>query len=242
MNRIVFFSGAGISADSGIPTYRDADGIWKKYDPDKVCNYHRFFDDHQNSLNFYNEMRTAYNAAEPNAAHIAVAKLQDKYGPETVKVFTQNVDTLFEKAGCSDVVHIHGIMDEMQCLSCDETWKIDPTHILSTYDLCPECGSEVIKPGIVMFGEQAPHYSTLITFCYNLDDSDIVVIIGTSFDVVPMKYVIGQTKTQKHPYKILCNLTPSRNIKESRFDEVHYGRASECIDQIIDKIEQLKKG
>jgi NAD-dependent deacetylase len=240
MNKIVFFTGAGISAESGISTWRDTgssmQSVWATYNPDRVCNINNFFKYHEEALAFYNARQEIYSKCKPNAAHIAIAALQKKY-PDRVYCITQNVDPLFEDAGVVDVDHVHGSFDTMKCLTCSNEWAVGRDKVYSVNDTCPECNSNKVKPGIIMFGENAPAYSRLIDFCYNLDSSDIMVVIGTSGEVIPMQWITGPVKNGKPPFRILCNLDKSNRIDSWVFDKVIYGKVTEHIDEIINLIE-----
>jgi NAD-dependent deacetylase len=245
MTKVLFYSGAGLSAESGISTFRNSsDGVWSNFNPDEVCNINTFFQNHEKALEFYNQRQLIYANCEPNHAHIRIAEFQEKY-PLQTKIITQNVDSLLEDAGCENVIHLHGHFEEMKCLNCDNVWEIPRSKIYSAHDFCPSCKSSLVKPGIIMFGESAPKYADLISFCYNLDENDIVVVIGTSFDVVPAKWIIGQTKTQKHPWKIYANLVDLPkfgNVNQSRFDRRFIGPITKYIDSILDEVETKMKG
>lgn len=238
--RIVFFTGAGVSAESGIPTWRSGDdGVWKTEDPNRVCNINNYFKCHDEALAFYNQRQEIYSKCQPNAAHYAVAQLQREF-PNDVYCITQNVDDLFERAGCVDVDHLHGSFDTMKCLNCGNEWDIEKTKIYTKSDYCPECKSNKVKPGIIMFGENAPKYTQLIDFCYNLNADDTVVVIGTSFDVIPYQWVAGKVKHGEPPFRILCNLEKNYSISTWVFDKVIYGKITEHIDEIVQIVKERK--
>ncbi len=105
---ILFFSGAGLSADSGLSTFRDTNGLWDKYDINKVCNISTWKANYELVHEFYNLRRTEYKDAKPNAMHTMIADMQRKHGSDKVMVITQNIDNLLEEAGCENVLHVHG--------------------------------------------------------------------------------------------------------------------------------------
>jgi NAD-dependent deacetylase len=231
--KIVFYSGAGVSAESGISTWRDPDnGIWSKYDPNIVCNIDNIWKHHDQFLAFMNERQRMYAECKPNAAHTAIARLQQEL-PDRVFCITQNIDHLFEEAGCISVDHLHGDFSEMHCKECSHVWPISKDKIFTRDDVCANCGSILVKPNIVVFGEPAPRYAQLIDFCYNLNENDIFVMIGTSGNVIPTKWVVGQTKTGKLPYRILCNMQPEIGVSNHLFDTCFFGPVTAHIDDII---------
>ena len=126
-----FFSGAGLSADSGLGVFRTADGIWEQYDAKKVCNYANWLENYHLVHEFYNMRCVQYEKAEPNPMHLVIGRLQQKYGAKKVKVVTQNIDNLLGQAGCTDVLHVHGRIQYVHCFSCKhEIWEIEKTGCL----------------------------------------------------------------------------------------------------------------
>jgi NAD-dependent deacetylase len=185
---IYFFTGAGMAADSGLPTFRASDGLWEKHDINVVCNYDRYrVDPHVRELtrDFYNARKVQYSHAQPHAGYVAITKLQQE---TPVSVITTNIDLLHEKAGTENVLHLHGQIDQMSCTECLHYWRIGDAEF--TQGICPSCGSATTKPGIVFFGEPAPQYETLYQIAKNLTDDDIFIIVGTSLNVVDPIYII----------------------------------------------------
>ena len=179
---IYFFTGAGMAADSGLPTFRDSGGLWENYDINEVCNFRNFIKNKNTrdlTFKFYNERKLQYAAAKPHAGYRAIAKLQQS---QPVKVITTNIDLLHEAAGTSDVLHLHGRVDQMSCTQCYHYWDIAEQQFAPVG--CEACGSEMVKPGIVFFGELAPEYEALHWLIGSLNNSDTFVIVGTSLQVV----------------------------------------------------------
>lgn len=228
MSKILFFSGAGLSADSGLSTFRDSGGLWDKYDIDKVCNIATWIQNYELVHEFYNMRRTEYKKAEPNAMHLLIADMQKRYGKERVGIITQNVDTLLEKAGCEDVMHVHGRIDRIYCVQCLRESFID-------YEfggaVC-ECGCEIFKPSIVFFGEAAPMYKPMYEKISELNEHDLIVVVGTNGSVVPIDYLIGTKRLGIKARRALCNLESSEHINEENYDFVFFEKAAEAAPKI----------
>ena len=234
MNKILFFTGAGISAESGISTFRDnEDGLWTKYDPDVVATMSAFEPNKELVFKFYSERRVSLANIKPNKAHIEIAKLQKEMGADRVKIVTQNIDDLFEQAGCVDVVHVHGKMTEMRCLECNHIWDVGYTETTPN-TMCPKCGREHTKPNVIFFGEHAPKYKALFDiFDTNKTRNDVVVVIGTSGNVVPMVYVTLNGYEHNSGFNILCNKDDDGEFDPRVFHRTFFCKATEAIDEII---------
>lgn len=189
MKHIVVLSGAGISAESGIKTFRDADGLWEGHDVMEVASPEGFQKNPELVLNFYNERRKQLKEVEPNAAHTALADLEKKY---TVSIITQNVDDLHERAGSTNVIHLHGELRKIRSTGNDKDIKVwnDDIHLGDTCD-----NGYQLRPHIVWFGEEVPLIETAMEICTTADS---LVIIGTSMQVYPaaglMHYVKPETE------------------------------------------------
>lgn len=188
--KILFFCGAGLSQESGLSTFRDANGIWEEHSIDEVCNFKTYRANRDKIFKFYNDRKKQILLANPNEAHKKIAEIQKKYGKENVLIFTSNIDNLLDKAGCENVVHVHGNISDMQCTDCGHTWSIgDLAYNID--ENCPKCSSLWTKPGIVFFHEHAPKYKDLHT-AFELGGpvvndeiiNNIRVVIGTSFQVI----------------------------------------------------------
>ncbi len=174
---IVILTGAGISAESGLKTFRDADGLWENYAIEDVATPEAWERNPQLVQQFYNERRKSVLEAQPNEAHKALVRLEDKYN---VQIITQNIDDLHERAGSKNVMHLHGIITRSQS-------DIDP-HLtypikgweLSFIDLC-EYGKP-LRPHVVWFGEAVPNMQLAMKLCQK---ADIFAVIGTSLQVYP---------------------------------------------------------
>jgi len=233
MARVVVLSGAGISAESGISTFRDSDGLWEKYDIKDICTVGCLVDNRAETIEFYDKRREDIADKKSNHAHYILSELKKRYRGD-IAIITQNVDNLFEKAGLAheDVIHLHGYLPEVECEECGEVFDIGYEKQADVFNgECPACGSDMIRPFIVMFGEAAPKYEVLNR---ELDDCELIVVIGTSGNVIGVNAM-----AQFIEHSILNNLEPSDAIEEELFDEVYYTKASEAIDSIEEAIVKL---
>ncbi|WP_107919631.1 SIR2 family NAD-dependent protein deacylase [Neisseria elongata] len=176
MKKCVVLTGAGISAESGLQTFRDSGGLWEGYRVEDVCTPEAFARSPQTVIDFYNARRRAAAAAEPNAAHFALADLERAYD---VQIITQNVDDLHERAGSGKVLHLHGELNKLRS-TVDENkilpWQGDQT--LSDRD----SRGRPLRPHIVWFGEAVPLIEEAVRL---VEAADIVIVVGTSLKVYP---------------------------------------------------------
>ena len=180
MQHIVILTGAGISAESGLGTFRDKDGLWTKYDLAEVATPEGYAADPVKVLDFYNARRRNCVGAEHNAAHEALGRLQVAF-PGQVTLVTQNIDNLHERGGASDVIHMHGEILSALCAACENRWGW--TGDMSTNDACPACATPgTVRPDIVWFGEMPYHMERIYEA---LAVCDLFVSIGTSGEVYP---------------------------------------------------------
>lgn len=227
MKKVLILSGAGLSADSGILTFRDNGGLWENYEVMEVCSVEGFVADRQKVLDFYDARRADIRDKHPNEAHHMIKRLKEKYGKQ-IFVITQNVDDLLEKAGCKSVIHLHGKLRELYCEDCGKTFDIGYGSI-KQHCICPFCSSKRVRHHVVMFGEQAPEYDTLGRA---LQEADMLVVIGTSGNVLPVdRYAefVGCA--------VLNNLAANYAVEEKYFDHIFYEKAS----MAAEKIEKLVK-
>jgi len=187
IKRVVILTGAGISAESGLATFRDADGLWEQHDPMTIATPEAFARDPALVYRFYNARRNQLAGAQPNAAHLALAQLQQAPGAEVFLV-TQNVDDLHERAGSAQVCHMHGELQSMLCQACDTVMPA-----LADYDsdsICTACNTRGrLRPDIVWFGEMPYHMDHIDR---QLADCDLFVAIGTSGVVYPAAGFVRQ--------------------------------------------------
>lgn len=225
---IVILSGAGISAESGLATFRSANGLWNNHRVEDVATVEAFMKNPEYVHQFYNDMRPELYQAKPNAAHLAISKLQQNY-PAEINVVTQNVDTLHEKAGNQNVWHIHGQINQIVCLNCGhifETWGD-----VSTEDKCPHCQiANMLKPNIVFFGENLLYMDEVERL---LRKCDLFVSVGTSGVVYPAAGFVQIAKfSGADTYEF--NLEPTSN--NMMFDNHIYGQAGTTLPQFFEHL------
>ena len=228
MAKVVVLSGAGISAESGISTFRGKDGLWGEYDVKDICTAGCLETNRVQTIEFYNKRRLDLADKEPNKAHKVLSELKDIYKND-ISIITQNVDNLFEKAGIShdDVIHLHGYLTEVECEECGLVYDIGHKEIGKDRfnGKCPTCGSKKIRPFIVMFGEAAPMYDRLYK---EMENCEFLVVIGTSGNVVSVDNLAVHVNRS-----ILNNLEESKAICDELYTEVLYKKATDAIDEIV---------
>jgi NAD-dependent deacetylase len=179
MKKIMIISGAGLSAESGISTFRDHDGLWENYDVMQVCSTQGWRDDRELVTQFYNDRRRDLRDKVPNKAHQILAMLEKKY-PGQILHLTQNIDNLMEKAGAKEIIHLHGTLTDLRCESCGHVWDIGYDE-QNEHDACPSCESDRVRHNVVMFGEAAPNYQRIYEA---ISQSELFIAIGTSGQVI----------------------------------------------------------
>ena len=223
---IVVLTGAGISAESGVATFRDSGGLWEGHAVDAVATPEGFAADPDLVQRFYDERRRALSLVEPNPAHLALARLEAEH--DDVLLITQNVDDLHERAGSQRVLHMHGELRRALCTACGtrSPWHED----LLPAPPCPACGARALRPDIVWFGEVP--YDLDIIFAA-LETCTTFVAVGTSGAVYPAAgFVTMATNVGAHTVEL--NLAASEIT--SRFDDVRDGPASTLVPAWVDEV------
>jgi NAD-dependent deacetylase len=220
IRNIVILTGAGVSAESGIDTFRSAGGLWEQHRVEDVATPEGFARDPDLVLRFYDMRRAAIQKAQPNAAHWAIAALDAQWRGDLL-IVTQNVDDLHERAGAKRLIHMHGEHLNAWCTACDtrSTWR----DTLADRPPCPACGTAALRPDIVWFGEmpyQMDEIDAAIARC------DLFVSIGTSGAVYP---AAGYVRTARHygARTLELNLDPSQG--SIHFHESRMGKASDLV-------------
>ncbi len=224
MQRIVILTGAGVSAESGLGTFRDVGGLWSRYDLEDVATPGGFARNPRLVHGFYNARRANMRAAEPNPAHAALARLLAAH-PGQVTLVTQNIDDLHERAGASPVIHMHGELARALCGACGARW--DAPDAMVPEDACPACGAAATRPDVVWFGEIPYHMERIgaaLTAC------DLFVAIGTSGAVYPAAGFVAEAAG--HGAETLeINLEPSDTA--AAFDRHLHGPASRIVPEWV---------
>ena len=233
---IVVLTGAGISKESGIDTFRDDGGLWTRVKLEEVATIEAWHTDKKKVLDFYNATRQTFRAAhiQPNAAHKALAHLEQEYEGEVV-IVTQNIDTLHESAGSRNVLHMHGRDGEIRCMNCSTVSQSDSD--LTPQTVCPNCKAVgELRPNIVWFGEMPMHMDEIHAA---LERCGLFISIGTSGEVYPAAgFVLHVRRRSPRAHTVELNLEPTDN--RTLFQEGLYGPATEIVPPYIERI--LKQG
>jgi NAD-dependent deacetylase len=227
--RIVILTGAGISKESGLETFRDAGGIWSQVRLEDVATPEAFARDPQRCHAFYNMRRARHRNADiqPNAAHHALVKLEAVWLGE-VLVVTQNVDTLHDRAGSKNLIHMHGTYTQARCNLCGDV--ITHEGDLSTDDICRACRKPGgMRPNVVWFGEMPMEMERIYTA---LSDCDLFLSIGTSGNVYPAAGFVAVVRKHTPAHTAELNLEPSSGA--TLFAEAHYGPATQTVPAYVD--------
>lgn len=243
MRKVVVFSGAGISQESGIPTFRDsADGLWEKYRIEEVATPEGWKADPNKVLEFYDLRWKTYRNCKPNAAHLAFKKLEQKY--EVIHL-TQNIDDLLEQAGCSDVRHIHGKLTERKCewhndilveseYTCD--YVAPQTEMVKMGELCEKCGGQ-LRPNVVWFGEMVHFdFKSIADLSLKMAQTGgVFICVGTSLQVYPAAGIVPMFSKLKNRYKFIVD---KDKINPPDFNMLE-GTACEQVPKLVEDL--LKK-
>ena len=193
MKKLVIFSGAGISAESGLSTFRDNGGIWDQYPIGEVATPEAWLKNPKKVNEFYNMRRENCLNAKPNNAHLKIASLEDRFD---ISIITQNIDDLHERAGSKNIIHLHGEIIKSRSSETNKIFQIEGSKIKEN-ELCPE--GYPLRPHVVWFGEDVPN----LKLAQNLVNvADILVIIGTSLRVYPAANLIYEAKPNCMKYVI----------------------------------------
>lgn len=225
---IVILTGAGISAESGLATFRSSNGLWNNHKVEDVASVEGFARNPALVHDFYNGLKEEVQTAKPNAAHLAITRLQKEFSG-TVSVVTQNVDTLHEKAGNENVYHIHGQINQAVCLNCGQI--MESWGDVDTETVCPHCRiMGMMKPNIVFFGENLlcmDDVENLLRTC------DLFLSVGTSGVVYP---AAGFVQTVKYYGADAVEFTLEPTANNYLFDRHIYGKAGETLPRYIDEL------
>jgi NAD-dependent deacetylase len=228
VKNIVILTGAGVSAESGIDTFRDAGGLWERHRVEDVATPEAFARDPDLVLRFYDMRREAIQTKKPNAAHHALARLDAEWEGGLL-IVTQNVDDLHERAGAKRLLHMHGEHLNAWCTACDgrHAWR----GTLIERPSCPACGvTGQLRPDIVWFGEMPYRMGEIY---HALNRADLFVSIGTSGAVYPAAGFVREARAQV-VRTLELNMEPSRG--SHFFDEARYGPATQLVPSWVDEL------
>jgi NAD-dependent deacetylase len=229
IERIVILTGAGISADSGVDTFRDPNGVWARYNVEDVATPQGFARNPAMVHDFYNGRRRGLGGVEPNAAHHALARLEAEFTGE-ILIVTQNVDDLHERAGARNVIHMHGELARVRNARTGDVfpWRDD----LAVDSRCPMTGEVgVLRPHVVWFGEMPLQMDDIAAA---LDACDLFASIGTSGHVYPAAGFVAEVRMMGHAHTVEINLEPSHG--HSQFAETIYGRAADTVPAWVERL------
>lgn len=225
--KLVVLSGAGMSQESGLKTFRDMDGLWENYAVEDVASINGWYRNPELVMDFYNQRRKQLLDAKPNAGHYGIAELEKWFD---VDIITQNVDDLHERAGSSKVLHLHGELRKVRSsIDPDLIYTLDGWE-LKMGDKC-EKGSQ-LRPNIVWFGEAVPAFYDAIPL---VENADIVVVIGTSLAVYPAAGLVNYAKPGAPVFVIDPN-RPDTYLKNAVYIDEKAGVGVELLKQKLDKI------
>ena len=227
IRNIVILTGAGISAESGIDTFRDAGGLWEQHRVEDVATPEAFARDPDLVLNFYDMSRAALGKVEPNPAHHALARLEREFDGELL-IVTQNVDDLHERAGAKGVLHMHGELKSALCAACGTRTRWDAP--MSDRPACSACEEKHLRPDVVWFGEMPYEMERIYDA---LREADLFVSIGTSGAVYP---AAGFVRDARELGARTLELNLERSEGSHWFDESRQGRAGVLVPQWVDEV------
>ncbi len=230
--KIVFFTGAGISAESGIATFRGQEGIWNKMKPEELANFDAFLRNPKLVWDWYKHRQEIISSTKPNPAHLAIAQLEKYYD---VTVVTQNIDNLHRKAGSSKIFELHGNIERNYCIECKTYYNSPELEFRGGIPKCEKCGG-LIRPDVVWFGEMLPQDQ----FTGGEEAaalSDICFIVGTSAVVYPAAYIPFAAR-ESGAYLVEINIEPTEI--SSVVDYSIFEKAGTVLPLIVEAVSEIK--
>lgn len=227
MKKIVVFTGAGVSAESGLGTFRDADGLWEKYKVEDICTHEAWLRNPQLCVDFYNARRRDTLAAQPNAAHIALTRLQEAF--PTMEIITQNIDDLHERAGSKHITHLHGEITKLRSENND-TATVPLQGWEQHYgDRHPD--GSLLRPYIVFFGEGVPYFPQA---CEIAATAEIMIVVGTSLNVYPAASLLQYVRADVPIYFVDPGM-PEFGYYKNRITHIQKP-ATEGVPELVEKL------
>ncbi len=231
---LVFFTGAGISAESGISTFRGKDGIWNKLRPEELANFNAFMKNPDMVWEWYQYRRKIINESAPNPGHIAIAEFEKYF--ESVKVVTQNVDNLHGRAGSKIIYELHGNIERNFCVDCGTFYNSSDYTFTDQAPKCEKCRG-LVRPDVVWFGEMLPQ-EVFAEAEKSAAWSDICFVVGTSAVVYPAAY-IPLTARKNGSYIVEVNIESTELTGYA--DQSFFGKSGEILPEILAKVKEIKK-
>ncbi|MFH1196575.1 MAG: NAD-dependent deacylase [bacterium] len=230
---ILVFTGAGMSAESGIPTFRGEGGIWNKLSPQELANFNAFMKNPDLVWEWYQYRRKIVNETQPNPGHYAIVELEKFYN---VTVVTQNVDNLHGRACSKKILELHGNIERNYCIDCETYYHVPATGFENKAPKCEKCGG-LIRPDVVWFGEQLPA-GVFEEAEKKAMQSDICFVIGTSAVVYPAAYIPVSAK-QYGSFVVEINIEPTE-LSHS-VDCSLIGKSGEILPLILEEVKRIKE-
>jgi NAD-dependent deacetylase len=231
--KIVFFTGAGISAESGISTFRGKDGIWNKMKPEELASFNAFMKNPDLVWEWYQHRRDIIHKTNPNKGHYAIAEMEKYFD---VTVVTQNIDNLHRRAGSTNVFELHGNIERNFCIDCKTYYELVELDSSNKVPNCKKCGG-LIRPDVVWFGEFLPQ-DQFSGGEKAAEWSDICFVVGTSAVVYPAAYIPMSAK-RNGSYIVEINIEPTD--LSSYADYSLYGKSGDILPEILAEIQKFKK-
>lgn len=231
---IVFFTGAGISAESGISTFRGKDGIWNKLRPEELASFDAFMKNPDMVWEWYQYRRKIINESKPNPGHIAIAEFEKYF--DKVSVVTQNVDNLHGRAGSKTIYELHGNIERNFCVKCNTFYNTIKYRFTDKAPKCEKCGG-LIRPDIVWFGEMLPQ-EVFANAEKDAEWSDICFVVGTSAVVYPAAYIPIRAK-KNGSYLVELNIEETE--LSGLADYSLFGKSGEILPLILEKVKEMGK-
>ena len=225
--KLVFLTGAGISAESGIKTFRDSNGLWEEYNVAEVATPMGWQKNMNLVLSFYNERRRQLEICSPNDGHKGLAKLEQYFD---VQIITQNVDNLHERAGSSKVLHLHGELTKVRSVADKNLIYEIGYKEINIGDVCEK--NSQLRPHIVWFGEEVPLMAEAVIIAH---EADIFVIVGTSLEVYPAADLINYTKPGI-PVFVVDPVQPKISFKNIEYIQEKAGKGIEILSNKLEKL------
>lgn len=230
-SRLAVLTGAGISAESGIPTFRSPDGIWAKFKPEELANINAFMANPERVWEWYDHRRSIVNKAKPNPGHYALVRMEKFF--DRVDIITQNVDGLHQRAGSTHVDELHGSLNEHRCFDCGAPHEISDEE--SSVPHCARCGG-LIRPGVVWFGEELPQ-DVWKRSEEVVREADLFITVGTSAVVYPAASLPLIALAEG---AIVLEVNPERTDFTSRAHLFLQGPAGEHLPKIVTLLEEIR--
>ncbi|TAK54494.1 MAG: NAD-dependent deacylase [Bacteroidetes bacterium] len=230
--RIVVFTGAGISAESGVPTFRGTDGIWTKMKPEELASFDAFMRNTGLVWEWYKHRKKIMQTVQPNAGHYAIAAMEKIF--KQVSVVTQNIDNLHRRAGTTTVFELHGNIERNYCIGCGKPY---PNEKILQSDSIPRCESckGLIRPDVVWFGEMLPQDEWNASI-HAAEFADVMFVVGTSAVVYPAAS-IPQVAKRAGAYMVEINIEPTELTRFA--DETLLGKAGEILPKIVEACKRI---